>query len=272
MNDSTPVNTSPLADRYGPWAVIAGGSEGVGSEFAALLARAGINLVLLARKPEPLRETEIRCRELGVEVRTAIVDLTSPTMIDDIDAAVAGLDVGLLIVNAGANSYHHEVAGADLAGLQSVVDLNVTAPLALAHRFAGPLADRGRGGIIIVGSMSGFTGSAGLSVYAGAKAFSRIFTEGLWVELREHGVDVLQLILGATRTPAMARVGLNFDAMGGRVSDPETVARLGLEQLPNGPVQVIDTNAVVELPAQPTDRAAAVLGNHRLMQRLMASG
>jgi short-subunit dehydrogenase len=263
MNDST------LADRYGPWAVIAGGSEGVGAEFAALLAGSGINLVLLARKPEPLRDTETRCRALGVEVRTAIVDLTAPTMMQDVDAVIEGLDVGLLIVNAGANSYRHEVAGADLAGLRSVVELNVMAPLTLAHRFAGPLADRGRGGILIVGSMSGFTGTAGLAAYAGSKAFSRIFTESLWVELRERGVDVLQLILGATRTPAMERVGLNFDAMGDRVSDPVHVAALGLRQLPNGPVQVIESNALAELPPQPTDRAAVVLESHALMQRLM---
>ncbi|WP_018179441.1 SDR family NAD(P)-dependent oxidoreductase [Jongsikchunia kroppenstedtii] len=263
MNDST------LAERYGPWAVIAGGSEGVGAEFAALLAADGVNLVLLARKPEPLRDTAERCRALGIEVRTAIVDLTAPTMMADVDAVVDDLDVGLLIVNAGANSYRHEVAGADLAGLRSVVELNVMAPLALAHRFAGPLAERGRGGILIVGSMSGFTGSAGLSVYGGSKAFSRIFTEGLWVELREHGVDVLQLILGATRTPAMARVGLNFDAMDDRVSDSRTVAELGLQQLPHGPVQVIESNALAELPPQPADRAATVLENHRLMQRLM---
>jgi len=263
------MNDSSLTDRYGPWAVIAGGSEGVGAEFAALLAGSGINLVLLARKPDPLRDTEARCRALGADVRTAIVDLTAPTMLDEIDAVVDSVDVGLLIVNAGANSYRHEVAGADLAAMRAVVELNVMAPLILAQRFAGPMVERGRGGILTVGSMSGFTGTAGLSAYAGSKAFSRIFTESLWVELRDRGVDVLQLILGATRTPAMERVGLNFDAMGDRVSDPLNVAELGLQQLPNGPVQVIESNALAQLPPQPADRAATVLENHRLMQRLM---
>lgn len=266
------MSVSTMVEKYGPWAVIAGGSEGVGAEFATRLAAAGINLVLLARKPEPLRATETRCRELGVEVRTATVDLTSSSMIEDIDAVVDGLDVGLLIVNAGANSYGHDVVGADLDRMRTVVELNVMAPLTLAHRFAGPMADRGRGGIIIVGSMSGFTGSARQSVYAGSKAFSRIFTESLWVELREHGVDVLQLILGVTRTPAMERAGLNFDMMGDRVSDPAVVAELGLQQLPNGPVQMIDANRVAELPPQPADRAATVLGHHRMMQRLVQDG
>ena len=61
--------------NYGPWVVIAGGSEGVGAEFARLLAAAGLNLVLLARKSGPLEATADECRGQGVEVRTLAVDL-----------------------------------------------------------------------------------------------------------------------------------------------------------------------------------------------------
>ena len=66
---------------YGPWAVIAGGSEGVGAEFATQLADDGFNLVLLARKEGPLEETAAACRQRGVDVRTLSVDLTSPTAV-----------------------------------------------------------------------------------------------------------------------------------------------------------------------------------------------
>lgn len=55
---------------YGPWAVIAGGSEGVGAGFADELSKIGINLVLIARKPGPLEETAAKARANGVEVRT----------------------------------------------------------------------------------------------------------------------------------------------------------------------------------------------------------
>ena len=68
------------------------------------------------------------------------------------------------------------------------------------------------------------------------KAFGRIFAEGLWVELRDQGVDVLELVLGVTRTPAMERVGLNLDVPGFEAADPEDVAREGLDQLAHGPV------------------------------------
>jgi short-subunit dehydrogenase len=82
--------------KYGPWALIAGGSEGVGAEFAQLLAEASLNLVLVARKADPLQQTADRCRRHGGEVRTVQVDLSDPAACTRIAAATSGLEVGLL--------------------------------------------------------------------------------------------------------------------------------------------------------------------------------
>ncbi len=103
------------------------------------------------------------------------------------------------------------------------------------------------------------------------KAYGRIFAEGLWLELRDYGVDVfLELVLGGvTRTPAMERVGLNFDVPGMRVADPADVAREGLEQLPNGPVFVAGGNAEDVARRDDPDRTKVVAGAHRMMQKLM---
>ncbi|MDT0551508.1 SDR family NAD(P)-dependent oxidoreductase, partial [Streptomyces lonegramiae] len=90
--------------KYGPWAVIAGGSEGVGAEFARQLAVAGFNLVLIARKPGPLTDTADQCRELGVEVRAISVDLLDPQSVSRIAEDTTDLEVGLLIYNAGAST------------------------------------------------------------------------------------------------------------------------------------------------------------------------
>ncbi|AEF38232.1 short-chain alcohol dehydrogenase [Mycolicibacter sinensis] len=255
--------------QYGPWAVIAGGSEGVGAEFALLLARAGINLVLIARKSGPLRDTAERCRELGGQVRELAVDLTDPDGRAQIFAATSDLEIGLLIYNAGANTHSAEFLDGDLAAFQQVIDLNVTAPLALIHHFAGPMRARRRGGVLLVGSLTGYQGSARHSVYGGVKAFTRIYAEGLWLELREHNVHVLELVLGVTRTPAMQRVGLNFDIAGMPVSDPADVAREGLAQLPHGPVHVVSAHAGNPALRATLDRAAAVLASHRMMQKLL---
>lgn len=255
--------------QYGPWAVIAGGSEGVGAEFALLLAGAGINLILIARKPKPLRDTADRCRELGVQARELALDLSRPDSVGQIIAATTGLEVGLLIYNAGANTHSAEFLDGDLAAFQQVIDLNVTAPLALIHHFAGPMRDRRRGGVLLIGSLTGYLGSARHTVYGGVKAFTRIYGEGLWLELREYGVHVLELVLGVTRTPAMQRVGLNFDVPGLRVSDPADVAHEGLSELPHGPVHIISAHAGNPALDAGQDRAEAVLASHRMMQKLL---
>lgn len=254
---------------YGPWAVIAGGSEGVGAAFAKMLADAGLNLVLIARKSAPLEETAADCRRRGVEVRTLALDLVDPTAVARIADATADLEVGLLIYNAGANTCSEHFLDGDLAAFKRVVDLNITALIALVQHFGRPMRERRRGGVLMVGSMAGYLGSVRHSVYGGVKAFGRIFAESLWLELRDYDVHVLELVLGVTRTPAMETVGLNFDVPGLRVAEPADVAREGLEQLPNGPVYVAGGNAEdVERRNHP-DRARVVLGTHRLMQQLM---
>lgn len=257
------------AQQYGPWAVIAGGSEGVGEQFALQLAGAGINLVLIARKPEPLRATAGRCRDLGVEVRELALDLAGTDSTARVIEATSDLEVGLLIYNAGANTHSAEFLDGDLAAFGRVIDLNVTTPLGLIHHFGGQLRARGRGGLLLVGSLTGYLGSARQSVYGGVKAFTRIFAEGLWLELREHNVHVLELVLGVTNTPAMRRVGLNFDVPGLRVSDPADVAREGLERLPHGPVHVISEHADSPALRATPDRAEALLASHRMMQKLL---
>jgi short-subunit dehydrogenase len=255
--------------KYGPWAVIAGGSEGVGAEFARQLAEAGVNLVLLARKPEPLEATAATCREHRVEVRSLAVDLVHPTAVEQIIEATDGLEVGLLIYNAGANTCSEHFLDGELAEFQRIIDLNIGAMLAFVQHYGRPMRARRRGGMLLVGSMSGYLGSVRHSIYGGVKAFGRIFAESLWLELREYDVDVLELVLGVTRTPAMARVGLNFDVPGLRVAEPVDVAREGLEQLPNGPVFVAGGNADDVARRNHPDRAKVVLGTHRVMLQLL---
>ena len=256
-------------DRYGPWAVVAGGSEGVGRSFATQLAEAGIHLLLVARKPGPLEEAAAACRKRGVEVRTLALDLTASDAVAQVAAAVADVEVGLLVLNAGAATHGEEFLDGDLAAFQRDIDLNLTVPLALIHHFARPMRERRRGGILLVGSLAGYLGSSRHTVYGGVKAFGRIFAEGLWLELREHGVDVLELVLGVTRTPAMARVGLDFEVPGLAVAEPDDVAREGLERLPHGPVHIAGGNEASAAHRNHPDRARAVLGAHRLMEQLM---
>ncbi|TVZ02173.1 SDR family NAD(P)-dependent oxidoreductase [Trebonia kvetii] len=262
--------TATDLSQYGPWAVVTGGSEGVGAAFSRQLAEAGFNLVLAARKPGPLEETAAACRGYGTEVRTVEADLTDPDGLARIVDAADGLEVGLLVQNAGANTHSRPFLDGDLAAFRRVIDLNITATLGLVHHFGQPMRERGRGGILLTGSISSHYGAQRLSVYNACKAFVRIFSEALWVELREHGVQVLALELGVTRTPAMARIGLNFDTPGFVVGEPEDVAREGLAHLPDGPVHVVSGNAAQVAQADQPDRAAVVLGAYERTRQLLS--
>jgi short-subunit dehydrogenase len=255
--------------KYGPWAVIAGGSEGVGSEFARMLAEDGFNLVLIARKPGPLEDTAQRCRELGVEVRALSLDLLEPESVSRVIEATSDIEVGLLIYNAGASTCNEPFLEADLTDFQEVIDLNMSRMLELVQHFGRPMVARERGGIMLVGSISGYMGAVRHSVYGGVKAFSRVFAESLWLELREHNVDVLELVLGVTRTPAMERIGLNFDAPGFVVNDPAEVAREGLDHLGDGPVFVAGGNEPRAALNSAPDRARVVLEADEAIRELV---
>ncbi|WP_327150866.1 SDR family NAD(P)-dependent oxidoreductase [Nocardia sp. NBC_01329] len=257
--------------RYGPWAVITGGSEGVGRSFALRLAESGLHLLLVARRPGPLADTAEQCRALGVEVRTLTADLTEPDAARAVLDAASDVEVGLLVHNAGANTHSADFLDGDPAAFQQVIDLNITTPLTLVHGFGNAMRDRRRGGILLVGSLAGYLGSRRHTVYGGVKAFGRIFAESLWLELREDGVDVLELVLGVTRTPAMERVGLDFDIPGMPVSEPADVASEGLAALSRGPVHVIGAHEHLAARRSEPDRAAAVLGADRMMRRIIGA-
>jgi short-subunit dehydrogenase len=223
--------------QYGPWAFIAGGSEGVGTAFARKLAAKGINLVLAARKPGPLEDTASLVRkESKVEVRTLPLDLTAPDMLDRVKAVTKDVEVGMLICNAGADSIFKHFHDRGLDDAMKMIALNVTGPTQLTYHFGKGMRERKRGGIILVGSMAAYVGQPRTAVYGGVKAYQTILAEGLWYEMKPHNVHVLELVLGVTRTPAMARMGLNMDVPGFAPAEPDDVAQEGLDHLGKEPV------------------------------------
>lgn len=192
----------PLVETYGPWAVVAGASEGIGRSFSRKLAARGFRLVLVARREEPLETLAGTLRaEHGVEVRVLSLDLGTSDAAIRLGDFTKDLDVGLVIYNA---AYSPIGAFIDIEVEQHVkaVDVNVLGALRVSHHFGRRLAERGRGGLILMSSMSSFQGTAMVANYAATKAYDTILAEGLWYELGQRGVDVLACIAGATRTPS----------------------------------------------------------------------
>ena len=225
-------------ERYGPWAVITGGSEGVGAVFAERLAAAGVNLVLVARTATKLDSAAAALHEAhGIEVRTLPLDLSQDGAAEAVIAATSGLDVGMLVCNAG--SAGGPVALIDQAPEAALANirLNVFIQTLLAQHYARGMIARGRGGIVLVGSLGSIAGCKNLAVYAAVKSYTQTFAEGLWAELSPHGVEVAALMIGRTRTPALERTELHENT-GIPAAEPADVVDFALANLGEGPVLV----------------------------------
>ncbi len=190
----------PMRARYGEWAVVTGASAGLGVEFARALAREGMSCVLAARREDRLtdlaEELEKRHR---VETRVVRVDLSTIEGPEALAAACEGLEVGVLVNNAGFG-YSGRFDKQDTSRLRDLVMLNCVAPTVLTSKILPGMKERERGAIIMTGSVAGRQPLPLHTVYAATKSFDQVFGESLYVELRDAGVDVLVLEPGSTET------------------------------------------------------------------------
>lgn len=221
--------------RYGPWALVAGASVGMGAAFARQLAERGLHLVLIDYRADELHQlaAELRDRN-GVMVRAVVLDLARADLLEVLRPHLADSEVGLLICNAAAVRIGR-FCTFEMAEVLRTVDVNCRAPIMLAHELGRGMMMRGRGGIILMSSIAGMYGSSLIAAYAATKAFNLALAEGLWSELRQRDVDVMACRAGPTRTPA-------FEASHPRrampLMEPEEVVREALDALGSGPSMV----------------------------------
>ncbi|BBZ17753.1 SDR family NAD(P)-dependent oxidoreductase [Mycolicibacterium gadium] len=199
--------TDDFATKYGPWAIVVGASDGVGALFAERIASEGVNVVLVARRQHVLEEVAegIRARTKA-QTRTLPVDLTDADASKTIIDATADIDVGMLVYCAGGDPNYQSFLANPVSAAESLLQRNCLVLMRLCHHFAGPMVERGRGGIVNFTSGAALAGGRNMVAYGGTKAFDMVFTEGLWVELHDKGVDVLGLVLGMTDTPALRKL------------------------------------------------------------------
>ncbi|MBN7797076.1 SDR family NAD(P)-dependent oxidoreductase [Parahaliea mediterranea] len=194
-------STQAFGERYGPWAVVTGASAGIGREFARQLADLGLNLLLVARR-EP--ELAALARDLqqghGILARVLATDLSQAEGLAKLLRTIDTLEVGLLVNNAGAPSFHGHFASRTWSAVADTLYFNTQVQLRLIHHLLPSLLERGRGGIIQVSSITGHTPVPYMAEYAACKAYQLALGESLHVELRDRGVDVLVLSPGATRS------------------------------------------------------------------------
>jgi len=232
MKNNSTKRENRFRAGYGPWALVAGGSTGLGAAYVRELASRGLNVVAVARNGEKLAGLKAECEaKHQVEIRTLVLDLLDSGAFDRVVDATKELDIGLLVYNAAfPNAGVFLDRGVELQ--RSVVTLNCLRPMELTHHFGSLMKARGKGGIILMSSLTAFNGSPYVANYGATKAFNMILGEGLWYELKQNGIDMTVCCAGVITTP-------NFDeGFSGKASlieppkmSPEEVARRAAEML-----------------------------------------
>ncbi len=232
-------------DKYGPWALIVGASHGTGAACAHQLAAKGLNCVLIARNASAMTELAAQlASQYGVESKIIATDLSSPGGPAEVCQQLDGLDIGLLVYNAGAPAYASTFLNAPLQDWQNLLALGASSLMEISHHVGQKLVERGRGGILLMGSHAALGGNKKYAMYTATKGFMLNFGESLWMELQDKNVDVLNFLIMVVDTPTLRKQmqtsnidGWDQPTIPG-VYPAETVVSIALRELPNGPTFV----------------------------------
>ncbi|MFA5496411.1 MAG: SDR family NAD(P)-dependent oxidoreductase [Porticoccaceae bacterium] len=239
MASAEKIDRAEFRKKYGPWALIVGASHGLGEAFPRQLAALGLNCVLVARTAAKLESLKTGLEnEFGVEVLALALDLSLPGATERMIAAIGEREMGLLVYNAGSPPYARQFLQGGIGDWSGLVMKNAQTLMECCFHFGGKMVERGRGGVVLVGSHAAFGGTKKLSVYTATKAFGANFGESLWAEWSDKGVDVINLLIANTDTPTlrehMAEHGMTVTPEM-NIPTPEHIVSVGLAQLPNGP-------------------------------------
>lgn len=207
------MKTALDKQQFGPWALITGASSGIGKEFARQIAALGINVVLVARRDVLLADVgRAIAQDFRVQYRAVAIDLSEDGFLAKLAEATNDLDIGLVVSNAGTGN-PGEFLKLDRDLLLATLRLNTVAHLDIAHHFGRKLAERRRGGLILVGAMGAEMGIPFMANDGGAKAYVHSLGEALRYEFKPRGICVTVVPAPPTNTPVLAKLGLDARTM-----------------------------------------------------------
>jgi short-subunit dehydrogenase len=218
-------------ERFGPWALVTGASSGIGKEFARQIAASGINVVLVARRETAMIEVgRSIAKDFKVQYRVIVMDLSQEGFISKLAEHTKDLDIGFVVSNAGTAN-PGEFLKLDRQLLQETLRLNTMAHLDIAHYFGRKLAERRRGGLILVGAMGAENGIPRIANDGGAKAYVHSLGEALHYEFKPLGVYVTVLATGFANTPVLEKLGFDPKTMPMKPMSVEQCVSEGLSGL-----------------------------------------
>jgi len=230
--------SQPGDERPRQLAVITGASSGIGYELAMCCARNGFDLVIAADDPS-IEVAASTLRAEGASVTAVETDLATEEGVDELWAALDGRVPDALLANAG-HGLGRAFLDQDFDEVRHVIDTNITGTIDLIQRVGRDQRARGRGRILITGSVAGFMPGTFHAVYNGTKAFIDSFSYALREELRDTGVTVTCLMPGATDTEFFARADmLDTNVAQGKKDDPAKVAEDGFAAMMRGDAEIV---------------------------------
>jgi short-subunit dehydrogenase len=246
-----------------PLAVVTGASSGIGYHLAMLAAQHGYDLVVAADRP--LEQAVTDFKSAGAQQVNAVkTELASKQGVDELINALQGREVDALMANAG-----HGLGGRFLdqkfEDLQHVIDTNITGTIYLIQHVARGMVARGRGRILVTGSVAGFQPGTFHAVYNASKAFVDSFAQALRSEMKDTGVTVSLLMPGPTDTAFFERAELLDTRMAGmKKDDPAMVARVGFDAMLKGEADVVaGWKSKLQVVASKVLPAQAIANTHR---------
>ena len=220
-------NQKAFVEKYGPWAVVTGASDGIGQAFAEELAALGVNLIVVAGRVGRLQQLADKLeRKHNVQTLVVAADLSTAEGRAAVEQNTRDLDVGLLVAAAGFGT-SGALLGASLDRERNMLAVNCLAVLEQTVGFGQRFAKRGHGGIILMASLLGWQGVSGAAHYAATKAYVQSLAEGLHRELASSNVDVLASAPGPVNSGFAGRADMRM----GKADAPATVARVSLQAL-----------------------------------------
>ncbi|GLB37365.1 putative component of the microsomal membrane bound fatty acid elongation system, which produces the 26-carbon very long-chain fatty acids (VLCFA) from palmitate [Lyophyllum shimeji] len=188
-------NLKQFGAKNGSWAVVTGASDGIGKEFAFQLAKAGFNVLLVARNKTLLETTasDITKKYPGVSTETHSIDFSKndEAAYQDLTSILNSRDIGVLVNNVGKShampTYFIDTPQDEMT---DIVAINVNATLRVTYAVLPGMVERKRGLILNIGSFAGSVPSPMLATYTGTKGFLSTFSSALAEEVRAHNITV----------------------------------------------------------------------------------
>lgn len=192
-----------LKEKYGEWGIILGATEGVGKAFCEKIAANGMNVVMVGRREEMLKNLgkEIE-NKYNVKTLVIVADFANPTSVENIFQQTKDLDMGFMSYVACFHSFG-KLQDIPWEKHEQMLNVNVITFLKCFYHYMGIFSKQNRGAVINVSSLTGISSSPFNAQYGAGKSYILKLTEAVAYEASKSNVDVEVITLGTTLTPSL---------------------------------------------------------------------